>query len=212
MAVGRHIPQWHPWILLAAALAAMTAMSLAGAQVTQVTIVRSEVPAAPVSTNDTVTVPIVIDSVTNLGAFDFQVSFDPAILKAEKVETGPFLGSSGREVNCPKSSIDEGSVRLTCVTLGATPAGPTGSGVLATLVFKPVASGTSPLRFEQLTLTDPPGTSMPAQGQDSSLTVVPGADSGFAWALWGPVIGVGVLALGAAAVWVAWRARRSRRA
>jgi len=189
------------------ALASMVAVSLSDAQVA---VLRLEMPAAPVSTGETITIPIVIDGVTNLGAFDVQVSFDPAILKAEKVEAGPFLGSSGRQVNCPHVSADKGSVRLTCVTLGATPAGPNGTGVLATVVIKPVAAGTSPLRFERLQLTDPPAHLLVVQGEDSSLTVVRGSEDGFAWALWGPVIGVSALILVAAAVSAARWARRRR--
>jgi hypothetical protein len=158
-----------------------------------------------VSTGDTVTIPIVVDDVTNLGAFEFQVSFDATILRAEKAEPGPFLGSSGRQVHCLEPSIGENLVRLVCVTLGATPAGPDGSGVLATLEFKPVGAGTSPLRFERLVFTDPPAKLISTQARDGSIAVVSGSDGGgFAWALWVPIIGGVLAALVAAGIFTWW--------
>jgi hypothetical protein len=197
------------------------------------------------------TVSLVVEDVTNLGAFQFDLTYDPAVLKIVDVQGGPFLGSSGREVQCLPPRRGEGSIGLTCVTLGATPEGPNGSGELATITFQSLALGSSSLRFARLTLTDPPAQPLPAQAQNVAILVDetgiamgadaptatptpavtpgvaplptdtpgptggPAADAGgdgFAWALWGPVIGVGVLALALAAVAATWWARRSRRA
>jgi hypothetical protein len=106
-------------------------------------------------------------------------------------------------------------VQLTCLTLGSTPEGPTGSGELATITFEPLAEGSSPLLFARLTLTDPPAQVLPVQAQEAAVTVgevtsaADSGDDGFAWALWAPIMGAAVVAL-AAAGGFAWWTRRSR--
>jgi len=202
--VGRRTPG--PCLLLAVVLLLMAGVSPANAQLPTV---RLDLPTDPAETDERINIAVTVDDVTNLGAFEFRVAFEPAVLQAEEVEPGPFLGSSGREVNCLPANIEEGSVRLVCVTLGATPAGPTGSGVLGTVSFKALQAGVSPLRFERLLLTDPPGQQVAAASEDASITVVVGASNGFAWALWAPIIGGAVAAL-AAAGGFAWWTRRSR--
>ena len=160
---------------------------------------------------DPFTASVVVENVTNLGAFQFDLTYDPAIVGFVEVQEGPFLGSSGREVKCLPPRSGEGSAGLTCVTLGATPDGPNGSGVLATITLQPAAPGSSPLHLVRLTLTDPPGQALPAQAQDATVIVTAnnGEGGGFAWALWGTVIG-GVVVAVAAAGGVAWWVRRSR--
>jgi hypothetical protein len=161
------------------------------------------------------TVSAVVDGVTNLGAFQFDLSYDPAVLKFVEVQQGLFLGSTGREVRCLAPRTADGSLTFSCVTLGATPDGPNGSGVLATITFQPLTQGSSALHLARLILTDPSAQPLPAQVEDATITAfAPGGSGGggFAWALWGPVIGVGALALGAAAVWTAWRVRWRRSA
>jgi len=173
--------------------------------------VRLEVPSTPVAADGKpFTLAVVVEDVTNLGAFQFDLTYDPAIVKFVEVQEGPFLGSSGREVRCLPPRTGEGSAGLTCVTLGATPGGPSGSGVLATVTFQPLAPGSSPLHFERLVLADPPAQVLPAQAQDATLAISPAQESGkegFRWALWGPIIGGVVLAL-AAAGGFAWWVRR----
>jgi general secretion pathway protein D len=201
-----------PAALAAAAMFSLVAMGASGQEAT----VHVEVPSTAVAADSgPFTVSVVVEDVTNLGAFQFDVTYDPAVVRFVEVHEGPFLGSSGRQVRCLPPRTGEGAGGLTCVTLGATPEGPNGSGVLADITFEPVAPGSSPLHFTRLILTDPPANVLPAGAQDATLAVSPGqasGEEGFAWALWGPVIGVGALALAAAAVWTAWRVRRRRSA
>jgi general secretion pathway protein D len=203
-----------PAALAAAAMFWLVALGASGQEAT----VRVEVPSTAVAADSgPFTVSVVVEDVANLGAFEFDLSYDSAVLTAAGIEQGPFLGSSGRQVQCLPARTQEGLTGLTCVTLGATPDGPSGSGVLANITFEPVAPGSSPLHFTRLTLTDPPGQPLPSGAQDATVKVA-GAESaatesggeGFAWRLWGPVIGIGSLALGAAAVSAAWWVRRSR--
>ena len=89
-----------------------------------------------------------------LGGFSFQISYDPNLLtivdadgdfKADTgvVITGPFLGTSQKQMQCSDGYIDQdpnSSARklltYTCVTLGPSPSAAKGSGNLATINFK----------------------------------------------------------------------------
>jgi hypothetical protein len=204
------LPGW-PRLLPAAALAAaviwLTTLPASGQEAT----VHVEPPSTQVPADSgAFTVSVVVEGVTNLGAYQIDMSYDPAIVEFVEVKEGPFLGSSGREVKCLPPRTGEGSAGLTCVTLGATPDGPGGSGVLANITFKPVAPGSSALHFTRLTLTDPPANVLPAQAQDATISILSAATSGgggFAWALWGPVIGGVVVAVAAAGGFAFWTRR-----
>jgi hypothetical protein len=89
-----------------------------------------------------------MDYPSGLGAFEFTITFDASVAGVTSVSPGPFLGSTGRAVNCAAPAILPGSVAYSCRTLGNTPGGPQGSGVLATIAFQPGAAfGSTNLAF-----------------------------------------------------------------
>jgi len=103
------------------------------------------------------TVEVWVDNVTNLGAFEFNVVYDPAVVQAQSVELGEFLGSTGRMTFSPPGSIDNAQGRLIfgAVTFGGpSQAGPTGSGILARIIFIAQTPGTSVMRLEKVKLVD----------------------------------------------------------
>jgi hypothetical protein len=120
------------------------------------------------------TVNVAIDNVVNLGAFEFTLNFDPLVLQYVSTAVGPFLGSSGRLVNCPSSDSGQGLVHLTCTTLGSTPPGPDGSGILATLTFLPISTGQSPLTLNDVIVTDPMGGVITAGAVSGAVTAILG--------------------------------------
>jgi hypothetical protein len=184
----------------------LTAFFGAHAAQGQSTMVRLELlTKSPRVGEGTVSVSVVVEQVTNLGAFEFELTYDEHILELQDVQEGPFLGSSGRRAECLPPETAAGSLLFRCVTLGATPDGPTGSGVLATVTFQPAGAGTSPIHFARLVLTDPPANPLAATGQDASITVEEAG--GFDWALWGPVLG-GVAGAVVAIMASAWYVRR----
>jgi general secretion pathway protein D len=194
------------WSTVLLSLLAMVAIHTALAQTTTI---RVEIPSeGPKAGGESFSVNVVVDDVTNLGAFEFQLTYDPSVVELQDFKEGPFLGSSGRRVECLPPRSEEGSLDFTCVTLGATPDGPTGSGVLATLTFQPVGAGTSSLHLKQVVLADPPANRLPAQAEDASVTVGQTQEGGFRWVLWGPVIGGAGVALAAAAAAGTWWLRR----
>ena len=159
--------------LAAAALGLATLIDgpSAGAQGTKV---RLEVPSEKIEVgNVPFPVEVVVEDVTNLGAFEFSLLYDASLLRFVEVSEGPFLGSSGRVVECLEPRLSAGSVRFVCVTLGREPAGPDGSGTLASITLEPTKPGTSPLRFQLLTLTQPDAQRIEAAAEDASVGIAP---------------------------------------
>jgi len=124
----------------------------------------------------TMPVSVKVDNITNttgLAAFSFKIGYNPNLVSIPDsdnnyiadtgtVKVGPFLGSSGKQVRCGDGFIDKDLadstkkyLTFTCVTLGATPAAPTGSGILATVNFKTGSSvGLAPLNLVKVGLAD----------------------------------------------------------
>ncbi|MGA2285078.1 MAG: cohesin domain-containing protein [Dehalococcoidia bacterium] len=94
-----------------------------------------------------------VDNVTNLGAFQFDVVYAPAVIQLQSFTEGPFLKSSGRSTLCSEVDIAPDTKRYACAS-GGDQAGPDGSGVLASLTFTAVAAGTSTVGFANGSLND----------------------------------------------------------
>jgi hypothetical protein len=118
-------------------------------------------------------VAVAIQQVTNIGAFQFTLAWDPAILAPVDLALGPFLGSSGRTVLCLNPAITASSVQLTCVTLGPTPAGANGSGVLANVTVMALAEGVTPLDLQNVHVVTVEAVTIPTAVVDGSRTIAP---------------------------------------
>ncbi len=96
-----------------------------------------------------------LQDVSDLGAFQADVTYDPAVVQAEGVTQGAFLGSTGRSVLAPPPAIDNvtGRVRWGAGSFGA-PAGPTGSGDVAIIRFRALGTGKTTLSFEHVLLAN----------------------------------------------------------
>jgi len=108
-----------------------------------------------VSPGDTFTVTVEVNQVTDLGNFEFRIAFAPAIIQAQGVELGGFLGSTGRQVTAVGPAIDNTAGTLTygAFSLGDEQ-GPSGSGTLAVISFTAVFSGESTLDLSNVLLTN----------------------------------------------------------
>ncbi len=121
---------------------------------------------------DSFTVGVVASGVTNLGAYQFELNFNPAIVSMQSVANATFLGSTGRVVLCAAPIVAPGSVRLACSTLGPPPPnGPSGSGVLAVVTFNASAAGTSSLSLSNTVLTTPSNVPISVSLTGGSVTV-----------------------------------------
>jgi hypothetical protein len=135
------------------------------------TLVWIDPPAQAVAPGASPAIDIRIDNVTGLGSYEWQITYDPAVLNFVSVVDGPFLGSTGRSVFCLAPILDVGSVRFGCVTAGVSPEPPSGSGVLSTVTFSAVAEGTSALNFKFASLSDPLGNDIPTGVQGGEVVV-----------------------------------------
>jgi hypothetical protein len=116
-------------------------------------------------------------NVVDAASFQFVLRYDSGVLSSPTVTVGPFLGSSGRQVQCPASIVDgpnngPGTVEFGCVTPGQG-AGVSGSGVLATVSFRLAGGSDTAIDLSKDTLSTAlavplcPGVSTdwcPAQG------------------------------------------------
>jgi hypothetical protein len=123
-----------------------------------------------VSAGNQFDVEIQVDNVTDLGAFEFALSYDEALLDFVSVSDGSYLGSTGRTVTCLPPILNPGLARFACASSG-TQSGPSGEGLLAVVRFTAVSSGSSPLALALVSLANPLGDDIPALGEDGSVTI-----------------------------------------
>ena len=99
-------------------------------------------------------VDVKVQEVTNLGAFEFTLDFDPSVIQFVGWQEGPFLKSTDRSTLCNSSHFGDGSEHYGCGSGGSGKAGPNGSGVLVTASFQPLAVGFSTLELHDTGLYD----------------------------------------------------------
>jgi hypothetical protein len=123
-----------------------------------------------------------VEGVTNLGAYEWWVAYDPAIIEltdppASAMSDAGFLGSTGRTIVCPAPilppdmGLQPGNVRFGCGTMGLGP-GVDGDGVLSTITFVPVAGGAVDIEFVCAGLSDPFGNEIPVSNVPACLSPV----------------------------------------
>ena len=95
-------------------------------------------------------VDVIVVGVQDLGAFQFQVNFDPNLLTVKDVKLGEFLGSTGRTASSPPSIQPQpGTLTFAGFSFGDQP-GPNGGGVLARITFTAKAKGVVSLEFSPM--------------------------------------------------------------
>lgn len=109
----------------------------------------------------------------NMGAYEFNFTYNPAVLQVNSVSDGLFLGSTGRSVvtlDPPVIDNAGGSVSFGAFTFGAQ-SGPSGEGTLARITLKGVDYGDSDILLKSISVTDTDGTAIPVNVIPSSLVV-----------------------------------------
>jgi hypothetical protein len=149
---------------------ALLAPRWAGSALGQGTVVRVVSPGTA-SVGGTVEVRIEIQSVTGLGSYEWFLTYDSNILQLTAPADGGFLGSTGRSVYCPPAILDTGTVRFGCVTAGTTPDPPSGSGLLSTVTFNALTSGSTSLCLSWAQLSDTLGDDIPTGVAHASIAV-----------------------------------------
>jgi len=118
------------------------------------------------------TADVTIADVTNLGSFQFILTFSPDSVHVEGVEVDDFLESTGRGAIPvgPDINNETGTLTFGAGSFG-TPPGPDGSGVLATISFSPQAEGESNLHLQSVQVTDIVPNPISVDLQDGHVTV-----------------------------------------
>jgi hypothetical protein len=131
-----------------------------------------------------VSIDVLISGIADLYAYQFSLSFDPAVLQATTVTEGPFLASGGGTTVFGAGTIDNttGSVAFTYDTLIGAVAGVSGTGTLAHISFDVIARGSTPLTFSDVVVLDSNLADVRVQVEDRVLQAVP--EPG-AWLLFG---------------------------
>ena len=122
----------------------------------------------------TFSVQIMAASVENLGSFEFDLRYDSTLLQFNQATLGEFPTSTGRNFTPtgPNNDPNQGVVKYGAFSLGTTPNGPSGQGILATLTFTALAEGSSNLDFIAAQVTNISGTEQQiAQMTNAQVTI-----------------------------------------
>jgi Cohesin domain len=139
-------------LLAAAVLAASTGfVAAANAQA----VLSLDPTTQTTSTGTVITVDVDVANVTDLYAYQFDLTFNPNILQAVSSSEGSFLSSGGSTffINGSNDNVG-GTVAATADTLVSAVGGVGGSGQLAVFTFDVVGNGTSALAIQNELLLD----------------------------------------------------------
>ena len=136
------------------------------------TALSLQTPALSPAVGNPFDVLVNINSVNDLYAFQFDISFNPAIISATSVLEGSFLSGGGSTFFIP-GSIDNvaGTITFTANTLLTAVSGVSGTGALADIGFQALAQGTSPLGLSNIILLDSTLSDIPFTSADTAVTV-----------------------------------------
>lgn len=137
--------------------------------------VRISPPAVAVKLNQAFSVELWINGATQLGGYQVDLTFDPALLTVTQVVPGTFLAGPDRTVINLGPAIDsaKGVVTVGGVSYG-TGGGASGGGLLATIHFRAGSiPGTCPLTLINLQVIRVDGTLQAARVEGASVTIEP---------------------------------------
>ncbi len=126
----------------------------------------------PVLVGAPLTLQVLINGIADLYAYQFSLSYNPALVQLTSVTEGAFLATGG------PTFFDGGTVNNTTGTvsfvfdslIGAVP-GVTGTGVLASMQFTAVAAGVSALTFSDVLFLDAGLADITVAAQNGSVQV-----------------------------------------
>ncbi|MGH9631139.1 MAG: cohesin domain-containing protein [Bryobacteraceae bacterium] len=137
-------------------------------------VVSVEPQLTSVLPGDIVSLDVRASDLGDLFAFEFDVGFSPAILSALSITEGAFLSGAGSTLFVPGSIENAtGRISLTTGTLIGPGPGAIGSGVLATLQFRALSSGSGAIQLSNVLLLNSAVEDIDAEVQAGRVAVVP---------------------------------------
>ncbi|NOZ49944.1 MAG: hypothetical protein GXP37_07845 [Chloroflexi bacterium] len=118
------------------------------------------------------TLDIVVRDVLELSQFAFSLHYDPNIVQALDAHIGPLLLDTGRNVAPVGPFIDNsaGVIHFSAVSSGAAP-GASGTGIIATIDFRPQLVGKSWLSWSDVSMINTSAHAIPVQTQVGSIAI-----------------------------------------
>ena len=126
----------------------------------------------PIHTGDTFTLDIRAENVFDLAGWQFDITFDPAILEAINVSEGDFLKIDGGSTFFQGGSIDNATGKITGLSAARLSAqGVTGTGTLLQVRFKAKSAGETELALQKFQFGSATGDTIPAGPHEIRITV-----------------------------------------
>ena len=127
----------------------------------------------PVHRSDTFTLDIGAKDVFDMAGWQFDITFDPAILEAVNVTEGDFLKKDGVTTFFQGGTINNASGKITGFTAArlSTTRGVSGTGTLLQVTFEAKSAGETVLELQNLEFGDVTGTLIPAGPHEIRITV-----------------------------------------
>jgi hypothetical protein len=131
-----------------------------------------------VTVGETFSLDVDVSNISDLYAYQFDLTFTPGVLFATNVSEGPFLANGGDTFFLP-GTIDNvgGTITFNADTLIGATSGVTGSGTLAVFDFEALAAGPSPVAIANVFLLDSTGASIIPSSTGESIVTVQNASS-----------------------------------
>ena len=137
----------------------------------QAAVVKVDPAVTTVSPGDVFSVTVEIEDVVDLGAFEFEITYDSTCVEATDATLGFFLGSTGRDVSPVGPTIEAGSVTYGAYSWGEEP-GPNGNGPLAAITLEAgMSSCSSALHLQKVVVVDTEGVGISTSTEDGQVTV-----------------------------------------
>jgi len=139
---------------------------------------KFEIVANPIYIGDIFEVKIMARSMVEMYKFNLKVTFDPKILKVEKVEKISFSlwqpkPKNIQEVDLWKEPIIDNTKGILNIACDSTRTnGVSGSGYIASIIFKGIGKGNSSLNFVDISVTDKKGNSIKTEIRSSEVQVI----------------------------------------
>lgn len=131
-----------------------------------------------IGASEVFTTTIEILQVSNLGAWEFEVSFDPSLLQANNITLGSFAGSTGNTVIPIASNIDNvNGILESAVSSFGSNQGASGSGVLISIEWVSAGSITNSITTDLILqneqILELNATPIPVTLQNGTITISP---------------------------------------
>jgi len=109
------------------------------------TALKIDTQAAPVTVNDTITIPVKVENISDLIAMEIHLSFDPARLEVVQLKNGGFVKADYVVQNTFDNT--NGTLDYAVAQIAGSPA--SGSGTLLEIVFRAKEKGQALINFHK---------------------------------------------------------------